>query len=326
MRRMVNKRRILKRAGLAGGLIILVFVLLYHIFSDTDRNKLPEGFAKGNGRLEATEVDIATKLAGRLAEVLVKEGDVVAKDQIVAKMDTTTLEAQLRQAEAEVARAKQARLTAFYKAEGLRLKLNLADKELERSKNLFAKGSATQQQYDRDQTTKQTLDAEYSASQSAIAEADAAIAAAVAQAERWKADINDCMLKSPIQGPVLTRLAEPGEVLPAGGKIVTIVDPTDIYMNVYLSEHLAGSVPLNAEAKVLLDAIPDKAFPAKVAYVSEKAQFTPKEVEAAEERQKLVFRAKVTLQEYNDPRLKPGVPGVAYIRFKPGVKWPSLLK
>ena len=94
-----------------------------------------------------------------------------------------------------------------------------------------------------------------------MAEADAAIAAAIAQTERLKADINDSMLKSPIKGPVLTRLAEPGEVLPNGGKVLTIVDPTDVYMNVYLSEYVAGEIPLGAESKVLLDSIPDKPFP-----------------------------------------------------------------
>jgi HlyD family secretion protein len=134
------------------------------------------------------------------------------------------------------------------------------------------------------------------------------------------------MLKSPINGPVLSRLAEPGEVLPNGGKVLTIVDPTDIYMNVYLPERLAGVIPLGGEAKVVLDAIPDKAFFSRVAYVSAKAQFTPKEVEAAEERLKLVFRVTISLQEYNDPRLKPGMPGVAYVRIDPAAKWPVALK
>ncbi|HOS97898.1 MAG TPA: HlyD family efflux transporter periplasmic adaptor subunit, partial [Deltaproteobacteria bacterium] len=161
---------------------------------------------------------------------------------------------------------------------------------------------------------------------SAVAEVDAAITAAQAQAERLQVEISDCMLKSPISGPVLTRLAEPGEVLPAGGKVLTVVDPTDIYMNVYLSDNLAGVVPLGAEAKVVLDAIPDRPFAARVAYVSEKAQFTPKEVEAVEERQKLVFRVTVSFTEYGDPRLKPGMPGTAYIRFDPAAKWPDNLQ
>ena len=134
------------------------------------------------------------------------------------------------------------------------------------------------------------------------------------------------MLKCPINGPVLIRLAEPGEVLPVGGKVLTIVNVQDIYMNVFLSERLAGMVPLGTDAKVVLDAIPDRPFAARVAYVSEKAQFTPKEVEAAEERQKLVFRVTVSLSEYDDPRLKPGMPGVVYIRMDPAVDWPERLK
>ena len=323
---MASKGNVFKKIIAIGAFVILVGVLGFSFFFNKDKNSIPQGFVKGNGRLEATEVDIATKLSGRLAEVLVKEGDYVDKGQVVAKMDTTTLQAQLRQAEAEVSRMRQARLTALSKVEGFRLRCTLAGKELQRSKNLFAQGIVTQQQYDRDLTTKQALEADYSAIKSSVIEADAAIEAAVAQTERLKADFNDCMLKSPIKGPVLSRLAEPGEVLPNGGKVLTIVDPTDVYMNVFLSERVAGDIPLGGEAKVVLDAIPDKSFLSRVAYVSAKAQFTPKEVEAAEERQKLVFRVTISLQEYNDPRLKPGMPGVAYIRLNAAAKWPELLK
>ena len=83
---------------------------------------------------------------------------------------------------------------------------------------------------------------------------------------------------------------------------------------------------MGGEAKVVLDALPEKPFAAKVAYVSEKAQFTPKEVEAMEERQKLVFRVTLSLQEYNDPRLKPGMPGISYVRIDPSAKWSALFK
>ena len=85
---MVNKKRIFIRTILICGLIILAGALFYHIFSGEERNKLPEGFAEGNGRLEATEVDIATKLPGRLTEVLVKEGDFVARNQVVDRKST----------------------------------------------------------------------------------------------------------------------------------------------------------------------------------------------------------------------------------------------
>jgi HlyD family secretion protein len=204
--------------------------------------------------------------------------------------------------------------------------MELAVKELERANNLFAKGIFTQQQLDRNQTLKQTYDAEYAAAKSSIVEAENAIESAVAQMERLKTEINDCMLKSPIKGQVLSRLAEPGEVMPNGGKVLTVIDSTDIYMNVYLSEKYAGAIPLGGEAKVVLDAIPDRQFLARVVYVSEKAQFTPKEVEATEERQKLVFRVKIRFQEFDDPRLKPGMPGVAYIRLNPSAQWTEIFK
>jgi HlyD family secretion protein len=97
-------------------------------------------------------------------------------------------------------------------------------------------------------------------------------------------------------------------------------------MNIYLPERYAGGIPLGDEAKVVLDAIPDRQFAARVAYVSEKAQFTPKEVEATEERQMLVFRVKIRVEEFNDPRLKPGMPGVSYIRLNPSAKWTELFK
>jgi len=318
--------KVIKKSVIVMVLVLLAGILIFYLYINKDKNAVPQGFVMGNGRLEATEVDIATKLAGRLTEVLVKEGDFVDKDQIVAKIDASTLQALLKQAEAEVKRAKQARETALSRVEGIRVKRDLALKELERSKTLFAKNIFTQQEHDRNQTVKETYDAEYAAAKSLIVETEGAIESAVAQTERLKTEINDCMLRSPIKGQVLSRLAEPGEVLPNGGKVLTIIDNTDIYMNVYLSEQYAGIIPLRGDTKVVLDAIPDRQFLAQVAYVSEKAQFTPKEVETTEERQKLVFRVKIRFQEFNDPRLKPGMPGVAYIRLNPSAKWTELFK
>ncbi|HOX16225.1 MAG TPA: efflux RND transporter periplasmic adaptor subunit [Smithellaceae bacterium] len=318
--------KVIKKSVIVMVLVLLAGILIFYLYINKDKNAVPQGFVMGNGRLEATEVDIATKLAGRLTEVLVKEGDFVDKDQIVAKIDASTLQALLKQAEAEVKRAKQARETALSRVEGIRVKRDLALKELERSKTLFAKNIFTQQEHDRNQTVKETYDAEYAAAKSLIVETEGAIESAVAQTERLKTEINDCLLRSPIKGQVLSRLAEPGEILPNGGKALTIIDNTDIYMNVYLSEQYAGVIPLSGDAKVVLDAIPDRQFLARVAYVSEKAQFTPKEVETTEERQKLVFRVKIRFQEFNDPRLKPGMPGVAYIRLNPSAKWTELFK
>jgi len=323
---MAEKGNAIKKITIIMVVIILIGSLGYYVHYKKNKNALPQGIVTGNGRLEATEVDICTKPEGRLAEVLVEEGDVVKAGQIVAKMDASGLEAQLRQAEAEVKRLQKTRQTATARVESIRLKLKLAEKELARSQSLFHQGIVTQQQYDRDLTTKEALQAEYSAAVSSISEADAAIESAIALTERIKVEIDDAMMKSPITGPVLTRLTEPGEVLPKGGKVLTIINPTDIYMNVYLPDTLAGSIPLGGDAKVVFDAIKDRSFKSRVAFVSEKAQFTPKEVETMEERQKLVFRVTISLDEFDDPRLKPGMPGVAYIKLSPSAQWPVACK
>lgn len=323
---MADKGRLIKRIVLFTVLLVLVGALGFKFFYHPDKSVLPAGFAMGNGRIEATEVDIATCIPGRLYEVSVREGDLVQENQILARMDISTLQAMLRQAEAEVRRAKEARRTAIAKVEESRNRVILAGKELARSRSLFAKGISTQQQFDRDETLKQSYDAEYAGLISRVAETEAAIEAASAQVERLKTEIDDCILRTYCNGRVQSRLAEPGEVLPAGGKVLTVIDLGSMYMNIFLPESAAGKVAIGAEARVVPDAFPDRPLAAKVTFVSEKAQFTPKEVEAAEERQKLVFRVKVHIDGKGNPYLKPGMPGVAYVRLDPSAKWPDNLK
>jgi HlyD family secretion protein len=321
---MGNTKNLVKKGALSVVFVAFLGVLGFHLLHDKDKNALPPGIAMGNGRVEATEVDIATCLPGRLYDVMAKEGDLVKENQILATMDVSTLQAMLRQAQAEVRRAQEAYQTALAKVTESRNRVALATRELERSQNLFAKGISTRQQLDRDETMKNAYSAEYQGLKSKVSEAQAAIEGATAQTERLKTEIDDCVLRTYVNGRVQSRLAEPGEVLPAGGKVLTVVDLNDIYMNVFLPESIAGKVPIGAPARVVTDAFPDKPYPAKVTFVSDKAQFTPKEVEASEERQKLVFRIKVSIDAKQDPFLKPGMPAVAYLRLTPDAKWPDI--
>jgi HlyD family secretion protein len=306
-----------------GAIVLLAVGVGYYVLYHKDKNAVPPGFVMGNGRIEATEIDIATKQSGRLAAVLVKEGDFVRANQILARMDTATLEAQLRQAQAEVRRAEEARQSALAKVEESQGKVALAGKELERSGRLLAKGFATPQRFDHDQTTKRSADAEYASDKARVGEAGAAIGAAIARTEYLQAEIDDCLLKSPVKGRVLLRLAEPGEILPPGGKVLTVIDPEEMFMTIFLPEKEAGNLSIGAEARVIPDAFPDHPLRAKVAFVSAKAQFTPKEVETAEERQKLTFRVKIRLETNRDSRLKPGLPGTSWVRLDPRAKWPT---
>jgi len=287
------------------------------------------GFAVGNGRLEATEVDIATKFHGRVEEILFDEGDRVQAGQIVARMDTASLEAQLTEAEASVVIARKQRITAIAVVAQRKSECNLARKNLSRAEKLYKKGIISLQKLDQEIAAYDVAESRCDAAEADVANTEAAIEAAIAQSERLKSDINDSTLKSPISGRVQYRLAEPGEVLPAGGKVMTIVNLADVYMTVFLPSNDSGRLAIGAEARIVFDAAPEFAVPARVFFLSSKAQFTPKEVETLNERQKLVFRVKVRiapdiLKEY-EPWVKIGVPGVAYIRLDSDVPWPEFL-
>ncbi|MBF6040505.1 MULTISPECIES: HlyD family secretion protein [Pseudomonas] len=289
-------------------------------------DRLPEGLYVGNGRLEATEVQIASKTPGRLAEVLVDEGDKVSKGQLLARMDTRTLEAQRNQAEAEVLRARE-NLTAAQANVQLRLSEQLlAQQELSRSETLFKHGFVSGQIIDQQQARIGTGNAAVAAARAQESAVGAAIGAAQAQVAQLNSEIDDSSLRAPIDGVIQLRMAEPGEVLGAGGRVLVLIDPNDQYMNLYLPTSVTGRLAVGDEARILLDALPDRPLPAKVSFVAAKSQFTPKEVETRDERQKLVFRVKLRLTDPGAmPQAKPGMPGAGYVRTAP-VGWPANLQ
>jgi HlyD family secretion protein len=289
--------------------------------------ELPEGFVSGNGRTEATEVDITTKFGGRLEQVLVKEGDEVENGQTLAIIDTKELEAQLRRAQAEVRRSEQERSFAVAVIAQRKSELSLSQKDMERSKDLYVNDSISLEQLQRDETAVETAKATLAAARAQLANAEAAIEAAIANTELIKTQIADSILRAPISGRVLYRLAEPGEVIPGGGKVLTVIDPIDVYMTLFLPTQHAAKLAVGSDARIVLEGLPEVMIPAMVSFVAPKAQFTPKEVETRTEREKLMFRIKVQLDamflKTHNEMAKTGVPGVAYIRLNPNVDWPK---
>ncbi|WP_321407133.1 HlyD family secretion protein [Tolumonas auensis] len=282
----------------------------------------------GNGRLEATEVDVATKIAGRLSSIEVQEGDDLQVKQKIAEIEATELQAQLRAAEAQVQQALESTQEAIAGVASAESQYNLARITLARSNKLMNKNFISKDQLDQDRSALQVAQAGLTAARTRVKAANAAVATAKANAEVLQSTLQDTTLTAPIAGRVLYRLAEPGEVLAAGGKVVTLLDLNDVTMSVYLSAAEAGQVTLGAPARIMLDALADP-VPAKVVYVAPRAQFTPKEVETRNEREKLMFRIKVRV----DPAwlathatlAKPGMPGVAYIKLSADTDWPAQL-
>lgn len=317
-----------------------------------------EGIASGNGRIEGVEVDIAARAPGRISEILVNEGDLVHAGQLVARMDRASLQAQIRQAEAQLQQAQNAVATAHSQvaqresdkasAEAAvaqrQVDLNTARRQAARSGTLADKGFISRRAVEDDRARVESAEAALSAARAQVAAAEAAIAnarsqilgaqsgvqAARANRARLQADIDDSDLKSPRDGRVQYRVAQAGEVVAAGGKVLNLVDLSDVHMTFFLSTAAAGRIALGAEVRLVLDAAREYVIPARVSYVSDVAQFTPKTVETASEREKLMFRIRAQippelLRKYI-ARVKTGLPGMAYVRLDEQKEWPPALQ
>jgi HlyD family secretion protein len=189
---------------------------------------LPPGIAGSNGRLEANEVYVATKYPGRVREILFNEGDMVKAGQVVAYMDTSALEAQLRQAEAQITEAEDGRNVALATVQVKRADYNYAQKQYDRSKDLVTQGAVSEQEAEIDAARMAATRAELVGAQAEAEKWLSSINAAKATADRLRAEIKDAVLVAPINARIETRLTEPGEVLGQGGRVFSLVDLSDV--------------------------------------------------------------------------------------------------
>lgn len=291
---------------------------------------MSEGIVKSNGRIEATQVDVSAKYAGRLSQVSVNEGDEVTAGQVVARISAPEYEAQLRGAQAQVLRAKQ----ALAEAEALIAQrisdVTFAKSELDRGQQLVAGGHLTQQVFEQRRNKLDAAEAAYRAAIAQREQAQFAIKSAEADVDRLEAILVDLVLVAPRTGRVQYKLARAGEVVAAGARILTILDLNDVYMTIFLPAADAGKLALGDEARIIVDPVPQYVIPASISFVATDAQFTPKSVETAEEREKLMFRVKLqvdpkVLERYHR-QVKTGVRGIGFVRTSPTIKWPEDLE
>ncbi|MBP1728606.1 MAG: family efflux pump rane fusion protein [Deltaproteobacteria bacterium] len=338
------------------GLLVLISVVGV-VWQKVGKSGKDNGLYSGNGRIEAVEIDVAAKSSGRVKEILVREGEFVTAGQVVATMDTETLDAQLRQAEAQLQQAQSSVGSAYSqlaqreseKAAALALvrqreaELVKARQHSGRSSALLKEGVLAKQDAEDDYSELRSSEAVLNSARAQAAAAEAAIMtvrtqidgarsavkAARANVERFQADIQDSALKSPRDGRVQYRVAQPGEVVAAGGKVLSLIDLSDVYMTFFLPTAAAGKVALGTEVRLVLDAAPQYVIPAQVSFISDVAQFTPKTVETASEREKLMFRIRaqvpVDLLKKHITQVKTGLPGMAYVRLDSARPWPAHL-
>ncbi|MBX3303459.1 MAG: HlyD family efflux transporter periplasmic adaptor subunit [Nitrospira sp.] len=339
------------------GLMAVAAGLAFLIWRSLQPASLGEGFASGNGRIEAVEIDVAAKTPGRVKSILVNEGDFVTAGQVVAYMDTEVLESQRREAEAQLRQAESAverarsqvtqreaeRAAALAVIAQRQTELAMAQKRLARSEPLVPDHAIALLDLDETRAAVEGARAAVSVARAQAGAADAAILTAKSQVleaqsviEAWRAtiqrlqvDIDDSALKSPRDGRVQYRIAQPSEVIAGGGKVLNLLDLGDVYMTFFLPTAAAGRLVIGSDVRLVFDAAPQYVIPAKVSFVSDAAQFTPKTVETASEREKLMFRVKAQI----DPELlkqhirsvKTGLPGMAYVRLDSNREWPASL-
>lgn len=287
-----------------------------------------------SGHIEATEVRIAAKVGGRLAELPFQEGASVKAGEVVARFETVDIEHELARARAELA-AAEARLALLVAgtrredldraaAEVARVEADLAGarRDVERLDGLATRGSATEKARDDARTRLAVLEKALAAARAEqarakagprpqeIAQARAQRDAAAAVAATVRQRLADATVTAPRDGVITQRAAEPGEVLAPGALLVVLTDIERPWLTVWLDEPSLSRIRLGERARVRVDGHAD-AFEGTVSYIAKVAEFTPKNVQTPEERARLVFRVKLALAN-PDGVFKPGMPADAY--------------
>ena len=302
-------------------------------------------------RLDTSTID--EELAKNEAAVAAAREEFAAANSGIAEANS-----EIAAANAEVAGAKADVASAEAAVEQQKSEVQLAQTEADRQRRMLADNATSKALYDVRQsavvTTKATLkgvQAKSDAAQSRVGAAQAKVGAAQArlgaaqaraeaaqqqirvalgQVEVTKSRIKDAILISPVTGRVLYRLVEPGEVLGPGGKALTIVDLSDVYMEIFLPSDEAARLKTGAPARITVDYEPNASAAAYVSFVSPEAQFTPKQVETKSEREKLMFRVKIQippeLVAHYVEQIKTGVRGVGYVKVSPDARWPDWLE
>jgi len=240
-----------------------------------------------SGNVEVTEVNVGFKLPGRVQTLLTDEGRSVKKGDKIAVLDGAEYETQVAQSRAAL--------------QNVRAQLDKAKRDYDRAELLFKQDALAQQQMDAAKTT-------YDVTLSQVQQASAAL-------KNADVKLSDTIIYAPLSGIVLKKNVEEGETVSSGTPIVTIGDLEKPWVKVYVKEDKLGFAKLGQKVEVKTDTYPDKRYSGSVTFISSEAEFTPKAVQTQEERVKLVFGVKVSVQNQND-ELKPGMPADVKILLK----------
>lgn len=270
------------------GLInVSLFVLLFVVAcSDTDKKYL-----KLSGTVEITEVNIAAEVPGKVEKIYVEEGDRVRKGDSLILLEQDKYKLQLEQAEGQM-KALERNL------EALQLNYSNTDKNYERVKKLKEESAIDEAQFDMVKTQRDALSKQIEATRSQLSSVRATF-------ELAKSQIEDTKISSPIDGVVLHKLIEAGEVVVAGIPLLTIGDVAKPWVKTYIPQKYIGKINLGDIATIYSDSFPGREFSGRITYISQKEEFTPKNLVTEDERTKMVYRIKISVDNQSG-ELKPG--------------------
>ncbi|WP_456433440.1 HlyD family secretion protein [Thermosulfuriphilus sp.] len=308
------------------GILLAVFLAAFgSIYYQREKARVPEGFVFASGRLEAEIVTVASRVPGRIKEIFFSEGQEIKQGSLLARLEDAELLARERQAQAVLAEARARYQIAQANLEKLEAAFNKAQKDYQRYVSLRQKGIVSQGEFERVELQFRSTKADLKAARKGLQAAREAISGAQAALAEVRALLDYTRIKAPISGAILRKIANVGEMVSAGSPICLMADLDGIYLKAYVPERQIGLLALGQEARIYVDAFPDKAFPAWVGYISRRAEFTPKEVQTRAERVKTVYALKLYLRENPDHLLTPGLPADALIRVSPKASWPQSL-
>ncbi|MFN8624648.1 MAG: efflux RND transporter periplasmic adaptor subunit [Candidatus Binatia bacterium] len=296
----------------------------------------PGGVIRGSGIIEVTEVDVSFEVPGTISERAAEEGALLDKGEPVARLDDREYRLRVeRAAAAKSAAEAHYRLMlkgprgqeidqALVAVEAMDSDLITQQREFDRIRELYNTQIVSQAEFDR---IKATLTSAQAARDKAKAQLSmlregyrteeieggrARLREAEKALELAELNLSRCQLFAPMAGRVLSKNREVGETVPAGTPIITLGDLTRPWLNLYIGERDLGRVALGMKAFVTVDSFPSEPFPGRVAFIAEKAEFTPKNIQTQDERVKLVYRVKIELENRNQA-LKAGMPADALL-------------
>ena len=317
----------LQRARIAVPIVLIIIVAIVIVLRVTGDN----GPLRASGTVEATDADLGFQLAGRIHSIAVREGDMVKKGDTLAWLDQQELRARLDAARAQVGvtRARLTELERGFRTEEVAQaravtraaeeRRRNASRDLERTRALFEGGAVSREALDQAETALRLAEAEHDRAGEAqrlvetgarpeqIAAQRASVVQAEANVSVVEATLSNSILGAPFPGRITRRHREPGEIVSPGAPVITLMNPDDRWVRIYVREDAVGQLTHGESVAVTADSYPEKTYGGEITFIADQAEFTPSNVQTTEERVKLVYEVRVRITRDETFDLKPGL-------------------